>query len=299
MSPMPFFGEICALLTAVCWSGSSMVFAAATARVGSVLVNISRLVFALGFLAIVLLLLPLSRTITLEQAGFLGASGIVGLAIGDSFLFRAYLSIGPRLSMLVMSIAPAISAVLAYGVLDERLSPLGIIGVAVTVTGVVLVVYDRGPGSLRAAPGVLSGLLFAGIAAVGQGVGLIFAKLAFRIGPIDGFVAAAVRIGSSLVVLLPLMIVLGRLTHPIKTYAGDRRALGLTALGLCSAPFLGSRSVSSPLHIPRSASPRPSWQRFPSSCFRLSISFTRNNSAGKAIAGAFVAVGGVALLFLR
>ncbi len=299
MSPMPFFGEICALLTAVCWSGSSMVFAAATARVGSVLVNISRLVFALGFLAIVLLLLPLSRTITLEQAGFLGASGIVGLAIGDSFLFRAYLSIGPRLSMLVMSIAPAISAVLAYGVLDERLSPLGIIGVAVTVTGVVLVVYDRGPGSLRAAPGVLSGLLFAGIAAVGQGVGLIFAKLAFRIGPIDGFVAAAVRIGSSLVVLLPLMIVLGRLTHPIKTYAGDRRALGLTALGAVLGPFLGiTLSLLAVAHT-KVGIAATLMATVPIIMLPL-VHFIHKEQLGwKAIAGAFVAVGGVALLFLR
>lgn len=299
MSPIPFFGEISALLTALCWAGSSLVFTAASTRVGSVLVNISRLVLALGYLALFLLLVPVSREISGAQIGYLAASGVVGLALGDSFLFRAYLSIGPRLSMLVMSIAPAISAVLAFVVLGEGISLLGVMGMAVTVAGVVLVIYDRGPGSLHAAPGVVSGLLCAGVAAIGQGVGLVLAKLAFGLGPIDGFCAAAVRIASALVILLPLMIVLGRLAHPIRTFAADRRAFGLTALGSVLGPFLGITLSLLAVANTSVGIAATLMATVPIILLPLVHFIHKEKLTWKAILGAFIAVGGVAMLFLR
>ena len=145
MTDIPFLGEIAALLTAVCWSGSSLVFSTATIRLGSVLVNISRLVFALVYLGILILAFSIRMQVSTTQMMYFGISGIIGLAVGDSFLFRAYLHIGPRLSMLVMSVAPAISAVFAWFMIDEKISLLGIAGIAITVAGVALVVYERSP----------------------------------------------------------------------------------------------------------------------------------------------------------
>src|SRR5512143_3063585 len=111
---MPFLGEIAALSTAVLWSGSSIVFAAATARVGSVAVNVSRLFLAAAYLAIVVLVFRIDSPLSSSQILNLAISGIVGLALGDSFLFRAYQEMGARITMLIMSLSPAIAAVLAY-----------------------------------------------------------------------------------------------------------------------------------------------------------------------------------------
>ena len=127
---------------------------------------------------------------------YLGTSGVIGLAIGDSFLFRAYRQIGPRVAMLVMSMSPAVAAVLAFVVLDERPSILGMFGMGVTLTGIAIVVNERRLGPAFARSGLASGVFFASLAAVTQGVGLIFAKLAFLQGSINGFVATAVRIAS-------------------------------------------------------------------------------------------------------
>jgi len=57
---MPLLGELAALLTAVLWSGTSIVFTSATMRVGAMQVNIARLVMALLLLAATIAVLGLS-----------------------------------------------------------------------------------------------------------------------------------------------------------------------------------------------------------------------------------------------
>jgi drug/metabolite transporter (DMT)-like permease len=299
MSEIPYVGEMCALLTAAFWSCSSLVFSAASARVGSVLVNITRLVLALIYLIVLLLVFRFDLYITSAQATNLAISGVVGLAIGDSFLFRAYRQIGPRVSMLVMSIAPAIAAVLAFFVLGERLSLLGVMGVVVTVSGVVIVVNERRLGPARATPDLTAGVLSAGVAAVCQGVGLIFAKMAFMEGPVNGFVAATVRIVSSLVVLLPVVLFLGRLARPFRVFANDRKAFGLTALGSVLGPFLGISFSLMAVAYTQVGVAATLMATVPILMLPLVHYLFKERLSWKAIGGAFIAVGGVAMLFLH
>jgi drug/metabolite transporter (DMT)-like permease len=299
MSEIPYVGEICALLTAALWSCSSLVFSAAGARVGSVLVNIARLFLALIYLIVILLVFRVDLYITSTQAINLAISGVIGLAIGDSFLFRAYRQIGPRISMLVMSIAPTIAAVLAFVVLGERLSLLGVAGIVVTVSGVGIVVNERRLGSVSATPDLSAGLLSAGVAAVCQGVGLIFAKVAFMEGPINGFLAATVRIVFSLVVLLPVVLLLGRLTRPFRVFAHDRRAFTLTALGSVLGPFLGISLSLMAVAFTQVGVAATLMATVPILMLPLMRYLYKERLSWKAIAGAFVAVGGVAMLFLH
>ena len=299
MTTIPFFGELCGLLTAFFWSGSSLVFSAATARVGSVLVNISRLVFALCLLVPVLLIVGLDTPLSRHQMLNLGVSGVVGLAIGDSFLFRAYRQIGPRVAMLVMSLSPAIAAILAFLVLDEHISTVGILGMAVTVGGVVSVVNERRLGPAHAKSGLASGVLFASLSAVTQGVGLIFAKRAFLEGEINGFVATGVRIAAALIVLLPVVLLLGRLAHPLRAYARDHKALGLTALGALLGPFLGISCSLMAVAYTKVGIAATLMATVPIIMLPLVWFLHREKLSWGSIAGAFVALGGVVMLFLH
>jgi len=298
MTSIPFFGELCGLLTAVCWAGSSLVFSTAAARVGTMLVNISRLVLALGFLIPVLLAIGLAAPLSSQQLSYLGASGVVGLAVGDTFLFRSYRQIGPRVAMLVMSASPAIAALLAFVVLGERLSFVGMLGMAVTLAGIVLVVRERrlGPAQVR---GLASGVAFASLAAVTQGVGLIFAKLAFREAPINGFVAAAVRITGALIVLMPIVILLGRTAHPVKKFKADKRAMGLTMLGSVLGPFLGISFSLMAVANSTVGVASTLMSTVPIVMLPLVHFIYKERLTWQGIAGAFVAVAGVVMLFLR
>jgi drug/metabolite transporter (DMT)-like permease len=294
---MPFLGELYALLTAVMWSGSSVAFGAATRRLGSVQVNVARLVLATLYLWILILAAGVDVGMSRSQFVLLAVSGIVGLALGDTFLFRAYLEIGPRLTMLIMSIAPAIAAILAFLFLDERLPVWGIVGIAVTLGGIVLVVLEQNEGSR----GGLSklGLVLALLASAGQGVGLIFAKAAFLEGEVNEFVATVTRIMASLVLLVPLLLLLGKWRSPAALYREDRRAALLTVLGSFLGPFFG---ISLSLLAVKNTSVGVAstlMATVPIMMLPLVHYVQREPLSWRAIAGAFIAVGGVALLFLR
>ena len=299
MDSIPFFGEMCGLLTAVCWAGSSLVFSAATARVGTLLVNISRLIMALCCLLPVLLVIGVDPPASNAQVLYLGASGVIGLAIGDSFLFRAYKQIGPRVAMLVMSASPAIAAILAFVVLDERPSSLAVAGMAVTLTGIAVVVNERrlGPAEVRA--DLASGVLFAFLAAVTQGVGLIFAKMAFQEGSMNGFLAAAVRIATALIVMLPAVILLGRIAHPVKKFSGDRRALGLTMLGSVLGPFLGISFSLMAVANTTVGIASTLMATVPIVMLPIVRIVNDERLTWHVVGGAFIAVAGVVMLFLR
>jgi drug/metabolite transporter (DMT)-like permease len=294
---MPYQGEVSALVTAAFWSCSAIVFSAATARAGAIPVNVGRLILAALYLLLLIPVMGLGVRLSVTQTGLLAFSGVIGLAFGDSFLFKAFGELGARVTMLIMSTSPAVAALLAWLLLHETLSLWGILGVFVTLSGVAVVVIGRNAGA--AAPFAWRGVTFAVLAAVGQGVGLIFAKMAFNEGEINGFVATLVRILASLVVMIPLGIAESRSSDSFGVFRTDRRALGLTALGALLGPFLGiSFSLIAVAHTDVGVA-ATIMATVPILMLPLVRIFYGERLSWKAFAGAFLAVGGVAILFLR
>lgn len=236
---MSHIGELSALATACLWTGSALSFAAATVRAGSVYVNVTRMAAALILLAVTIVVLRLPLDLTTGQVLFLALSGMVGFAFGDTFLFRSYEHNSARMTSLIMSTAPAISALIGYVVLGEVLSALGWLGMAVTLGGIALVIQEGRNGSPAARQFTRAGVVFALLASVGQAGGLVLAKKAFLIGPVNGFVATFVRLAAAVAIVLPLNVVNGRYRQPMKVFGSDRKALGLTMLGAFLGPFLG------------------------------------------------------------
>ena len=173
-------GELAAIAAASCWVVTAMVLAAAGRHVGATVVNATRIWLALLILFAVHRLLfgswwpPLSS----ESWWYLGASGVIGLAIGDQFLYRALIDAGPRLSTLVMTVAPALTALLAWPVLDEPMTWLALLGMLLTLGGIAWVVVEREqPAHGRSYPKLNRGIIFGLLGGAGQAVGLILAKL--------------------------------------------------------------------------------------------------------------------------
>ncbi len=294
---MPYTGEFSALATAAFWSCSAIVFARATARAGAIPVNVGRLVVAALVLAALMPFLGPGVRLSGLQILLLGASGVIGLAFGDSFLFKAFGDLGPRVTMLIMSTSPAFAALLAWIVLGERLSSWGIAGILVTLAGVAVVVTGRSPGS--PAPFSWRGMTWAVLASLGQGVGLIFAKMAFNEGEINGFVATLVRILASLVIMVPVGAAESRSSHAFRIFRADPPSLGLTALGALLGPVLGiSFSLIAVAHTDVGVA-ATIMATVPILMLPLLRFFSRELLTWKAVAGALLAVAGVAILFLR
>jgi drug/metabolite transporter (DMT)-like permease len=276
-----------------------MMFAGAIRRIGSVQVNVVRLIIAAVMLIVTILVANLSVRLSFGQYAYLSISGCIGLVFGDTFLFKSFHVNGARISMLIMSLAPAISAILAYIILGEMLSVWGIVGIIVTTAGIVLVVVSNQQSEYTKVKLTRNGLLYGFLGALGQGAGLVFARLAFVEGDINGFVATFVRIAASLVVLLPLTLMTGRIKNPIGVFWNDKRALMLTIGGAIFGPYLGITFSLIAIMYTKVGIAATLIATVPILMLPLVRIIYKERLSWHAIVGACVAVGGVAILFLR
>lgn len=292
-------GEVFAVGAAFMWSWTSIAFAEASRRVSSLTVNITRMLIGSLFLFVTVMVLDANLFLKSNQYVYLVISGFVGLVFGDGFLFKAFQNIGPRLGMLLMSLVPPISAVLGFIFLGEVLSVLTITGIIITITGIMIVILRRNArieGNFKISK---IGLLYGSIGALGQAVGLIFTKLAFNEGDINGFVASFIRLTSAVIILYPLASVSRKFRNPFKTYKGNRKALGYTAFGSFTGPFLGATFsllavANAYVGIAATLMATPPIIMLP-----IVRYFYKEKLSGISIIGAFIAVCGVAILFLE
>ena len=126
--------------------GTSVLFTKASQQVGSTVVNRVRVVLALLFLMFLNWMLygaPLPLDAGAERWFWLGLSGAIGYAIGDAFLFQAFIWIGTQRGMLMMSLAPLISAVLAWKFFGEVLTGMQLLGILMTLSGIAWVILQK------------------------------------------------------------------------------------------------------------------------------------------------------------
>ena len=235
---MPYAGESAALLTSACWALNSVCFTLAGRRVGSASVNLVRLLLAWVLLAGLHLVLfgsafPLHAGGA--RLGWLALSGIIGFALADAVLFEAFLLIGARLAMLLMTLSPVFSALLAWIWLKQDLGLLKLAAMAVTLAGIAWVVW--GDGDREAHPHLLRGVLLGIGGALGQSVGLLFSLYGLS-GGYSPVSANLIRVSAGLLALAAYFAFTRRL-GPSLDGLRDRPAAGLIALGAATGPVLG------------------------------------------------------------
>jgi drug/metabolite transporter (DMT)-like permease len=296
---MPYTGELSALITAVMWTGSALAFAAGTTRVGSVYVNVIRLVAAIFFLLVTIILFDIDFSVSSTQIWYLALSGFVGFVFGDTFLFKSYEYNNARIGSLIMSAAPAMAAVLAFFFLGEILSFTGILGMVVTLFGIAIVVLERKEASSHHTPISMLGVFYTFLGAAGQAGGLILAKSAFASGHINGFVATLIRASAATLILLPLNYFAGRFTHPMEVFRKDRKAFNYTMLGAFAGPYLGVTFSLISISLTNVAIAATIMAIVPILMLPTVWIVFHEHLSWRAILGACVAVAGVGILFLR
>ncbi len=302
---LPGLGELAAVGTALCWTISALCFTAASRRVGSLTVNIVRLAMALVLLALYGRLMRghwLPTDAPASAWWWLGLSGFVGFFVGDLCGFRALVLIGPRLTTLLMTLAPPVAALMGILMLDQHLSALNWLGMAVTIAGVAWVALEQHPEG-DAAPHRVSawGLTLGVLGAVGQAAGLVFSKLGMdpEAGgvPYDPFAATQIRALVGFAGFAALLAALrwypklwDSLTHP--------SAMGFTALGALVGPFLGvSLLLLAVQRIPAGIA-QALVAPVPVLILPFVILFHKERVSPRAAVGACVAVAGLAMLLL-
>jgi len=313
------FGEFAGLMAAFCWAATAMAFESAGKKVGSLSVNLIRLfmaIFLLGIYTWITRSMFFPMDASLHQWKWLIISGLVGFSLGDLFLFEAYVRIGARISSLIMSFVPPITGVIGWIIMDERLSLENIIGMAITLTGIILVISqrkNRNPNPSRIVeeePGEFPrkrrrlkvsfsyhvvGIIMAFAGAVGQATGLVLSKYGMQ--DYDAFAATQIRVLAGTVGFMVLFFILRRWNRVFSALR-NRKAMKRVTLGAFFGPFLGvSFSLLAVQHTLTGIA-STLMALVPVLIIPPAVFYFKEKVNAIEIIGAFIAFGGVALFFL-
>jgi len=239
-------GDSAAVATSFLWTMSSIYFTSASKRIDWLGVNAYRTVIAIGLLAVTHLTLlgTLIPSANGPQWFWMGLSGIVGLGIGDSGLFAAYITIGPRRSLLLYALAPVFAAMSAYAMLGEIIGDVAAVGIVVTVIGVVTVILEaeERSGEARISRRQRStGVVFGLVGAMGQGVGLALSKKGIDLNPaviLNPLSATLMRLVLGALFIWALACFSGRLPTVLAAM-GDIQGMKDTTVASFLGPYLG------------------------------------------------------------
>jgi len=132
------------------------------------------------------------------------ASGIIGIAIGDSAWLACLKRLGPRRALNVEFIPPVLTGILAYLFLSETLSVINWLGMFVILASVRFVMARR-LADVEVIPGqVRLGFVMGGLAALCQTLGILLSAYGFQqdVGILE---ATLFRLIPAVLVLIPLL----------------------------------------------------------------------------------------------
>jgi len=295
---LPFLGEAAALGTALCWTFGSLLFTLPSRKCGALAVNLTRITLAFLVLAVLVFLTGSEGlgTLTRHRVLILALSGWVGLTLGDWALFTAYAQIGPRISTLVTALAPPMAAAMAIPVLSERIGIMGYLGMSITLFGVVWVVLERSATPMPRGHRI-RGLFLAFLGAAGQAGGLVLSKLGME-GEVPPLTATMVRMAAATVGIW-LVAGAGRRIPEVMCLLRDRASglavIGATLIGPVTGVTLSLVAVSHTQAGIAATLMAP----VPVFILPLVRVVYGEQVSLRAGLGAIIAVGGVAVLFLR
>lgn len=236
-------GEISSFITVICWVVCSMSFEAAGKRIGSMSVNLLRMPIAFILISITTFFsrgLVFPTDATPETWFWLSISGIIGFFIGDLCLFRAFIEVGARISMLIYSLAPPITALMGYLIFGEEMTTYGIIGMFVTIGGITMVILKRS-GNKVEVNHPIKGIVLALIGTFGQVFGVVFSKLGMNTQEgvvFDQFASTQIRIVASTICFILLFTVTKR-WGAIRKALSYKKSMAQLSLGALFGPYLG------------------------------------------------------------
>ena len=214
-------------------------------------------------------------------------------------LINAYVTIGARVASLLMALAPPIAAVISWFWLDEILTTQHLLGMAITLVGIVMVLLKKNTNTDKKQKLQLSysfvGILFGIGGAVGQAVGLVLSKKGM--GDYDPFLASQIRVLAGAVGFTFLVSIMKR-WYRVSEALHNKKAMIAVLIGTFFGPFLGVSFSLIAIQNTSTGIAATIMSIVPIIIIPMSIFYFKEKVSLKEIVGAFIAVGGVALFFV-
>jgi drug/metabolite transporter (DMT)-like permease len=182
-------GQILAIIAAITYAENSIIYSYLGEKV-SVRASVHvRLWIAVPIIIVIALIGEGNFFVqaTLSNWILLLLSGLFGYFLCDSLLFWAFTNIGPRETMVIMTLNPIFSAILSFFFFNEVLTLIQMFAIIITITGIVILILNQDKEiDLKKKHNNKKGVLFAFIAAMLQSTSSILAKSALsNLGPIS------------------------------------------------------------------------------------------------------------------
>jgi drug/metabolite transporter (DMT)-like permease len=233
-------GEYSALLVAVFWTITALSFESASKKVGSLPVNIIRLVIGFVFLSLLNIVIRgklLPTDASLHNWVWLSVSGLIGFVLGDLFLFKSYTIIGSWFAMLIMTLAPPLAAIFGRIILGETMNFMALTGMALTMTGIGMALFSRDNENNKITiRKPFTGIFFAFLGALGQALGIVFSKYGMQ--DYSPFPSTQIRILTG-IAGFSLIILFTRRWDKVLAALKNRRSMAAVTTGSFFGPFLG------------------------------------------------------------
>ncbi len=290
-------GEAAALVSALCWAISSIVYREAIRDSDPIPANLIRSVSAaIVLLVMVVFMGKISETSKMDTTTllFLVVSTAIGLGLGDTLYFKSLSQVGVTITVTVSSIYPLFVIPWAILVLQESVSTTNIIGATAIVLGVVLVsrgdhVAEGGKETTTTHSG--RGLILPIASALAWSVGASLLKLAAK--DADPWIVNVVRMMILSAFLLPIGALNGSLGR-VRAYT--RRTITLLIGGGIVAIVVGGTLFLTSLKLAGAVKAVPISSTYPIFSTIMAVFMFKEKVTMKILLGVAAVVTGTILL---
>ncbi|MEC4805411.1 MAG: DMT family transporter [Jaaginema sp. PMC 1079.18] len=289
-------GEIAALSTAILWAIATVIYGRVGITIAPLILNAIKGILAIASIGLTIIIfkgevIPLPLTPML----FLLASGAIGIGLGDTAFFNTLKHLGARRTLLLETLAPPLTALLAAIFLNEQLTLQSWGGIFLTVTGVAWVITERSPQNVIAARNLKVGVFWGILAELAQATGAVLSRTALLDTVISPLWSSLLRISAGVAIALLLIMLQGRQGEflaiqwswrvlgllAVAALIGTHLAIWLQQTGLKYAPAGVAQTLAST-----------------SPLFVLPLAALQGDRiTGRALGGVCLAIAGIGLLF--
>jgi drug/metabolite transporter (DMT)-like permease len=291
-----YTGELAALIAAFLWAASSTIYALLGQRIPPLKLNFVKGLIAIALICLTLLVTsqPVPQILPLP-VGVLFLSGILGIGLGDTAYFVALNHLGARRALLLETLAPPMTAILALIFLEENLGVIDWCGILLTLLGVAIVISDRTPDAVVNSANPQKGIIWGILAAIAQASGSVLSRYALVISNLSPLWSSLIRILAGVAIVYLLLIRQNSQQKGV-SILWTKKAIAAIAIAAFAGTYLGIWLQQTSLKYAPAGIAQTLLATSP--LFILPIAFCLGEKINlRAVLGVAIAIAGIAVLF--
>jgi drug/metabolite transporter (DMT)-like permease len=295
------------------WSIAGFYITNATKELPVPIINLLRLFFGVTIITAVSILFGYQNFINLFSTNlvqawlWLGLSGIVSLVVGDYLSFKSYAILKPQKASVITTLSPTTALVFGILLLNEKINAVGIIGIIITIVGVISISLGRSQRNANTTNTVADtnkAILYGIAAAACHGLGLALSKKGLMleknagniISPIN---ATFIRLVLGFLFLSIIAIASGKIKMYYHQIMANKNASKQTLIAAIFNPTLAVSLAMLSIMYMDVAVAQTIFSLVPFFTLLIAFFVLKEKVTAQSLLGVFVAVVGVGILIWR